>query len=103
MEHVEQMGISAKELIEYMKKYGNAEEFIEGANGCVKEFIRDVATLAENMSNLYEASKVALAMVGVVVKVEVVAGEEQFYKMELGNSDSAEMVQEMLRKIAEAR
>lgn len=102
MEHVEQMGISAKELIEYMKKFGNADEFMEGANGCVKEFIRDVATLANNMSNLYEASKIALAMGGVVVKVEVVAGGEQFYKMELGNSDSAEMIQEMLRKIAEA-
>lgn len=95
------MGLSSKEILAYLQQFDSAEECVVKMNEDVKEFINDVQTLTESIGNLYEASKVALALGGVEVHVEVTGMGEQLYKARIGDASSADALKEMLKKIAE--
>lgn len=96
---MEEMTLSTKELIEYMKRFDNADEFTKGVNEDCHEFVRDVSTLTNSISNLYEASKIALAIGGIVVKIEVTGAGQQLFAGRIGDESSAGEIKEMMKRI----
>lgn len=101
MKKTEEMGISGKELVDYMKKSSNREEFAERCNEDCNEFVKDVETLTNSIGNLYEASKIPLAMGGVVVKVEITGAGKLLFEASIGNAGTSDMIGGMLKRIVE--
>lgn len=101
MRKTEELALSGKELVAYLKKYKNGTEFVAGVNEDCREFVKDVETLTNNISNLYEVSKVPLAVAGVVVKVEVIGAGQQLFAARIGDAGSADALKDMMKKMAE--
>ena len=97
----EEMTLSGKELVAYIRQFKNAKEFAEKHKEAIYEFVTDVKTLAASIGNLYEASKVALALGGVVVTVEVTAMGERLFKANIGDESSADKLSKMLKGMAD--
>ena len=95
----ERLELSGEELVHYMKRFNSYEEFATRKGEDINEFVRDVHTLTESISNLYEANKVPLAMSGVVVKVEVTAKEKTLLEAQIGDKDTADAVARMLKQV----
>lgn len=97
----EKLGLSGSELVAYVKQFKDGEEFATQHTEDIKAFVQDVETLYDSMGNLYEASKVPLALGGIEVKVEVTAMGHPLFQAQLGEDASQDKLVDMIKKIVE--
>ena len=96
MDSEKHISIPLIDVLEYMSKYGSAEEAYEDTFKASKEFAKDCETLTENIASLFCNDSVRLSLASVEVTVEVKGLGKQLFCAKIGSTDSADALHEMI-------